>query len=478
MSNTIKAKGQPPAAAQRQDAVVLAYVGSNDVTYSWHQSLTRLRDLDSQLHRRMHPDNGGGFISIRHGTGGLVAGRNQAVHEFLTEFPDAQWLFWLDTDMGFQADALELLLGAADPVERPIVGALCFSLRETEPDGFGGWRTQPMPTIYDWITIAADGEDASGYAARWDYPPNTVTRCHATGSACIVIHRSALERIEAKFGTWYDRVPNPTTSQFLGEDLSFCVRAGALDIPVYVDTRVKTTHSKRVWISEDDYIRDRVILALQEKNRETGDGYKHVPMGVGDAWTFARLPEALDELRIPAKSVLHVGAHHGQEVPIYRKCGFEHIALVEPDPDNAEFLRREVLGVDVVECAAGQQPGRVAFHRAAESVFNGLNPDAGRPTVSTIEVDVRPLRDIQAEHPANVLVVDTQGTELDVLASADLSGVDLVIVETQDLSRAMHAAYWPDVVEMLGKSGFRPAIRWEHEEHFADTLFVRAPVDV
>lgn len=252
-------------ARESADGVVLAYVGSNDVTYSWHQSLTRLRDLDSQLNRRMHPDNGGGFISIRHGTGGLVAGRNQAVHEFLTEFPKAQWLFWLDTDMGFPPDALELLLGAADPVERPIVGALCFSLRELDPDGAGGWRTQPVPTIYDWIHVPTDGDDASGYAVRWDYPPDTVTQCHATGSACVIIHRSALEQIAAKFDTWYDRVPNPSTSQFLGEDLSFCVRASALDIPIYVDTRVKTTHSKRVWIGEDDYIQYRVVRELVDR---------------------------------------------------------------------------------------------------------------------------------------------------------------------------------------------------------------------
>jgi cephalosporin hydroxylase len=266
VSNRVKLK---PAEATpvdpKMDGVVLAYVCSNEVTYSWHQSVTRLRDLDAQLYRRMHPDNGGGFISIRHGTGGLVAGRNQAVHEFLTEFPDAQWLFWLDTDMGFPADTLELLLGAADPVERPIVGALCFSLRELDPDGAGGWRTQPVPTIYDWIHVPTGEDEASGYAVRWDYPPDTATRCHATGSACVVIHRSALEAIEAKFGTWYDRVPNPSSSQFLGEDLSFCVRAGALDIPIYVDTRVKTTHSKRVWISEDDYVQFRAVHALVDQ---------------------------------------------------------------------------------------------------------------------------------------------------------------------------------------------------------------------
>lgn len=244
--------------AERGKAV-LAYVVSDSVAYSWHRSMMGLVAYDSGEAGRLR--DGGGFLAIKYGTGGLIHARNQAVYEFLEDYPDADWLFWLDTDMGFQPDALELLLGAADPVERPIVGALCFSQRDDEPDGMGGWRVQATPTIYDWITLA----DQTGYAVRWDYPQDTVTRCAATGSACIVIHRSVLERIREEFGTWYDRVPNPSTGQVFSEDLSFCVRAGGLDFPVYVDTRVKTTHFKHQWVSEEDYVRQRVVQAFIDK---------------------------------------------------------------------------------------------------------------------------------------------------------------------------------------------------------------------
>jgi hypothetical protein len=41
--------------------------------------------------------------------------------------------------------------------------------------------------------------------------------------------------------------------QVLSEDLSLCLRAGALDIPVHVHTGVKTTHQKTLWLAEDDY---------------------------------------------------------------------------------------------------------------------------------------------------------------------------------------------------------------------------------
>jgi cephalosporin hydroxylase len=238
---------------------VLAYVVSHNVAYSWHRSMMSLVAFDSAHAGRLKEP--GGFLAIKYGTGGLIEARNQACQEFLEDYPEADWLFWLDTDMGFGPDALELLLGAADPVERPIVGALCFAQRDDEPDGMGGWKVQATPTVYDWIRLG----DQSGYAVRWDYPHDTVTRCHATGSACVVIHRSVLEKIRDEFHTWYDRVPNPSTRQLFSEDLSFCVRAGALGFPVYVDTRVKTSHYKHQWVAEEDYVKQRVVQAVVDQ---------------------------------------------------------------------------------------------------------------------------------------------------------------------------------------------------------------------
>ena len=90
------------------------------------------------------------------------------------------------------------------------------------------------------------------------------------------------------------------------------------------------------------------------------------------------------------------------------------------------------------------------------TVYSGLKAGrrpADRPRVSR-SIRCR-CRTIQSALPANVLVVDTQGTELDVLSTADFDGVDLVIVETQDLSREMYAAFWPDAVEAMRQGRFR-----------------------
>lgn len=239
------------AAEPQGPAVTVAYVHSNDVAYSWHHSMVEMIGYDIAREGRIMR---GGYIAMRCGAAGLVEARNKTVTEFLAS-KDAEWLLWLDTDMGFPADLCELLLAAADPVERPIVGALCFTQRETESDGMGGWRCQAVPTIFDWAQLAT-GE---GFLVRWDYPRNTLVRCAGTGSAAILVHRTVFSKIAAKYGPcWYNMAPNPSTGQLIGEDLSFCARAGAIGIPVHVHTGIITSHMKRLWLSENDYDAERL----------------------------------------------------------------------------------------------------------------------------------------------------------------------------------------------------------------------------
>lgn len=246
---------QPPAPGAAPDpteSVVVALVHDSKVSYSWHHCMLELLGWDLANKGRVWA---GGYISIKYGTDGLIEGRNRAVRDFLSE-RKADWMLWLDTDMGFAPDTVDRLMAAAHPTERPIVGALCFSQRELEPDGLGGHVTGPVPTIFRW----AQHQDQRGFAVMWDYPPDTLVRCHGTGSACILIHRSVFERIGERFGpVWYIRTPNPSTGQMISEDLSMCVRASALDIPIFVHTGVPTTHHKETWLSERDYWRARAV---------------------------------------------------------------------------------------------------------------------------------------------------------------------------------------------------------------------------
>lgn len=229
--------------ARRSDTVSVAFVHGSEVSYSWHQSMMALvaHDVASRQHVVR-----GGWLATKYGTGGITQARNDTAARFLADC-DSDWLFWVDTDMGFAPDSVDRLLDVAHHKDRPVVGGLCFMMREVGIDGMGGMIVQPRPTIFAWTKVS----DAEGFHAVDDYPRDQLVPVAGTGSAFLLIHRSALERIRDEFGpTWYSQTVNPSTGMLLSEDLSFCVRLGALDIPVHVHTGVKTTHLKQAWVDE------------------------------------------------------------------------------------------------------------------------------------------------------------------------------------------------------------------------------------
>lgn len=244
----------------RSEAVALAYVCGDTVIYSWMRSVLALLDHDTASHGRIAA---GGHIAIRCGSGDLVAARNQAVASFL-RYDRADWLFMVDTDMGFRPDTVERLLEAADPETAPVVGALCFAQREEAPDQLGGYRCLAAPTVMDWVEGEGPGFEY-GWRVRWDYEADTLARVDGTGAACILIHRSVFERIEAAYGpVWYDRIPNTSTGTLIGEDLSFCLRARELGIPMFVHTGIPTTHFKHLWLGEAEYREQALRRSAQE----------------------------------------------------------------------------------------------------------------------------------------------------------------------------------------------------------------------
>jgi hypothetical protein len=242
-------------------AVAVAYVHSTTVTYSFFHSFMQMLGYDAERAGRVWR---GGFVAERGGTGDLAHARNIGVRDFLAE-PRADWLLWIDTDMGFPADIIDQLFDAADPAERPIMSALTFASREADPDGMGGWRPVAWPVIMDWTFVGERG----GFAVRWDYERESVVRCDGIGSACVMVHRSVYERMRDQHGPdwigWYSRVINPSTRELVSEDLSFCMRLMQLDIPVHVNTSAQTTHLKNVWVSEQDYWRQRALSPPPEE---------------------------------------------------------------------------------------------------------------------------------------------------------------------------------------------------------------------
>jgi hypothetical protein len=187
------------------------------------------------------------------GAGGIASARNEIVRQFLDR-AEAEWLWMVDTDMVFAPDVADRLVEAADPVERPVVGGLCFALKEDGREGYV-MRYGIRPTLYDYVELP----DEVGFRAATDYPRDELVRVAGTGAACLLIHRSALERVRDRYGDiWFEPATHPTGDhgkpRVFSEDLSFCVRLAAVGVPVHVHTGVKTAHDKGgVFLDETAY---------------------------------------------------------------------------------------------------------------------------------------------------------------------------------------------------------------------------------
>jgi len=203
------------------------------------------------------------YLRKQAGTAGVPDGRNEVAVRFLDE-TDGEWLWMVDTDMGFASDTVDRLMAAADPQARPVVGALCFAQRRIEPRPFHASRFGIIPTVYSYVETG----DEVGFAPIERYEQDSVIEVSGTGAACLLIHRSALERVRERFGdAWFDQTKHPTglkgKPRSFSEDLSFCVRLAAVGIAVHVDTSVKTVHEKGgVYLDEDLYDRQQAFAAI------------------------------------------------------------------------------------------------------------------------------------------------------------------------------------------------------------------------
>jgi hypothetical protein len=320
----------------------LAFAYPNSRTSTFDDCREAMLAFD-RAHDRLF-DHAAGRISARVGTIGLVAARNSVAEHFLAS--DSDWLLWIDSDMGFDPDTPYRLLQVADPVERPIVGGLCFVSREVAHDGMMGFRTQPLPTIYDWT------EDETGtprFLSAPMYPVNALIQVRATGSAMVLIHRSVFERMAEhleslpaeecnNFGQPYDQVRGPNNS-LLGEDVSFCVRANALEIPIHVHTGVRTTHFKHRWLSEVDHWRaynpppavdeTAVIVPVLRRPQNAGPFMRSLRASTGLATAYA-VADADDPETAEAWAAAGAQVIVGDVVTFARKANLGYAKTREP----------------------------------------------------------------------------------------------------------------------------------------------------
>lgn len=237
--------------ANPEDKVVVGYCNPGSVHAAFHESLLNLMVYDAQTTNRII--GGGGRIAVQ-SSANISTARNDIVRQFLDE-SEADWLWMVDTDMTFAADTLELLLENADPDLAPIVGGLCFGIDD-------GWL---FPTLYDLRP-----NEESPVVRYHTFPPNAMFQVAATGAACTLIHRTVLAKVREQSGSefsqaypWYQEREH--AGMRIGEDVTFCLRAGLCGFPIYVNTGVTLGHVKQHTLTLDGYLGQRAFMAAQQQ---------------------------------------------------------------------------------------------------------------------------------------------------------------------------------------------------------------------
>ena len=180
------------------------------------------------------------YVAIE-ATANLAKARNRLVDEFLHN-PDHEacsWLWFCDTDMVFPPDLLHRMVARAMQMDLKILGALCVIVTA---DG-------PVPTMF-----IPDPDSITQVLLDWQ--PEQVVELAATGTGCLLVHRSVLQDMFDKSGgsknCWFGfdiRTGDSGKEWAMGEDVSFCLRAGEAGHKVYVDTTAQVGHHKgpKVW---------------------------------------------------------------------------------------------------------------------------------------------------------------------------------------------------------------------------------------
>lgn len=235
------------------EKVVIGYLHPGTVHAAFMESVLDLLVYDVAFHQRIV--NGGGRLATQAGAN-LSGPRNGIVKRFL-DYGKADWLWMVDTDMTFAPDTVERLLEFADPDTAPIVGGLCFGFDD---------KGEIQPTLFGLL-----GDPESPQVVRYrEWQPDAMFQVAATGAACLLIHKTALERIRdiqipgratAGFNDafqWFQEVEHD--GQPVSEDITFCWRAGLAGLPIYVNTGVQLGHIKDRELTMDAYFAQRGYL--------------------------------------------------------------------------------------------------------------------------------------------------------------------------------------------------------------------------
>jgi FkbM family methyltransferase len=197
-------------------------------------------------------------------------------------------------------------------------------------------------------------------------------------------------------------------------------------------------------------------------------------------------PKALvDKYGIPVFGILHVGAHKGEEVKIYKGLGIKHGVFIEPISENYAELCNQIEGFgdyQAFQMAAGDKDTETTIFCASNdlqssSLLKPVDHLTQNPEItfdSTELVKMKRLDSLNLSKHLNFWVIDVQGFELAVLtgAGSQLDFCDYLYIELNRANVYDECAKVEEIDDFLSNHGFKRVItRWW--DIWGDGFYVR-----
>ena len=143
----------------------------------------------------------------------------------------ADYVLWLDSDMTFMPDTLDMMLDTLKKNNYEILTGMYFR------------RRPPFtPTLFEELRILPTGT----VTKEFDDIPDEIFEVAGCGFGCVLMSRNVLWNVFCKNGNMFAPING------VGEDLSFCWRARRIGHKIYCDPSIALGHEIRTTITKSN----------------------------------------------------------------------------------------------------------------------------------------------------------------------------------------------------------------------------------
>jgi FkbM family methyltransferase len=201
-----------------------------------------------------------------------------------------------------------------------------------------------------------------------------------------------------------------------------------------------------------------------------------------------KLEDIIRKYCLKINGVIHIGAHYGQEYPIYKRNGIKNMLFFEPLQSNYDQLLKTLANDSTAvpfKLALGNQVGEVQMF--VETVNNGMSSSVLEPGTHLKQypqivfdqretVMMEKLDMIMFDHSKyNMINIDVQGYELEVFKGAvnTLKYIDIIYSEVNFEEVYKGCCLVRDLDRFLVEFGFHRLCTNDKPRSWGDALYFK-----